>query len=405
MSQARRRSSPKPLTVRRLPVRFTSDIRRVITRFFDPGGELRIRNVLQRVAQLSDSEVTRLLDLVFQRFRTRHSNITSVFEQHYRSAMSMIGGADKLTRNRQLLIGSYFTMEYSIESAALFNPSIVQAPEPAKPARGGRALHHEPAGHRRGTCLVDRLSHRRDLLGPRSPDGSPQPVRQSHSRFHRHAIRQAALLPQVTGHRRLTDRDGHRVAASRRLVHDDSIGASDRRGTGGSARNAPSGGHRPKHPLAGAVQLPAGALARGGGLGSGHLSANQQREPRDRRPADGPLRRRRRDGDLLRHVYGLRRFPNPAPIDRDRRFPQDWRPHAERGPSAEQRAGVVPPPHRRSLRDVLPDRRREPLPHVLGYHPLLGDRRVAASTRSKPGSSCRSAIAARRWKRRRAGCS
>ena len=40
--------------------------------------------------------------------------------------MSMIGGADKISRNRQLLIGSYFTMEYSIESAALFNPSIVR---------------------------------------------------------------------------------------------------------------------------------------------------------------------------------------------------------------------------------------------------------------------------------------
>ena len=110
----------------RLPVRFTSDIRRVITRFFDAGGELRIRNVVQRVAQLSDSEVTNLLDSVFQRFRTRHSNIASVFEQHYHNAMSMIGATDTITRNRRLLIGSYFTMEYSIESAALFNPSIVR---------------------------------------------------------------------------------------------------------------------------------------------------------------------------------------------------------------------------------------------------------------------------------------
>ena len=124
MSRARKRS-PRPLAVRRLPVRFTSDIRRVITRFFDPGGELRIRNVVQRVTRLSDSHVTRLLDLVFQRFRTRHSNIASIFEQHYHNAMSMIGVAENIARNRRLLIGSYFTMEYSIESAALFNPSIV----------------------------------------------------------------------------------------------------------------------------------------------------------------------------------------------------------------------------------------------------------------------------------------
>ncbi|HUT89262.1 MAG TPA: glycoside hydrolase family 130 protein [Thermoguttaceae bacterium] len=126
MPEARKRNSPKPLTVRRLPVAFTSDIRRVITRFFYPGSEARIQNVVQRVAQLSDTEATRLLELVFQRFRTRHSNIALVFEQHYHNAMSMVGASDDLARNRRLLIGSYFTMEYSVESAALFNPSIVE---------------------------------------------------------------------------------------------------------------------------------------------------------------------------------------------------------------------------------------------------------------------------------------
>ena len=39
--------------------------------------------------------------------------------------MAAIGASTKADPNRRLLIGSYFTMEYSIESAALFNPSIV----------------------------------------------------------------------------------------------------------------------------------------------------------------------------------------------------------------------------------------------------------------------------------------
>ena len=128
MSKARRRNRPEPLAVTRLPVTFTRDNRRVITRFFDPGGEARIRSVVERVAQLSDSEVTRWLELVLLRFRTRHSNIAAVFEQHYDNAMSTIGEANTVTSNRRLLIGSYFTMEYSIESAALFNPSIIQHP-------------------------------------------------------------------------------------------------------------------------------------------------------------------------------------------------------------------------------------------------------------------------------------
>ena len=70
-------------------------------------------------------QVDRLLDEVFLKFRTRHNNIASVLEENYHTAMEMIGMADDISHNRRLLIGSYLTTEYSIESAALFNPSIV----------------------------------------------------------------------------------------------------------------------------------------------------------------------------------------------------------------------------------------------------------------------------------------
>ena len=65
------------MKVRRLPVIFTHDIRRVITRFFDPGGEARIRSIVERVSSLSDEQVDRLLEDVFLKFRTRHGNIAS----------------------------------------------------------------------------------------------------------------------------------------------------------------------------------------------------------------------------------------------------------------------------------------------------------------------------------------
>lgn len=125
MSHAKGRNGRTPLAVKRLPVAFQSDKRRVITRFFDAGGPSRIQSIVQRVAQLSDAEVARILEEVFQRFRTRHSNIASIFEQHYHNAMAAIGASTTAETNRRLLVGSYFTMEYSIESAALFNPSIV----------------------------------------------------------------------------------------------------------------------------------------------------------------------------------------------------------------------------------------------------------------------------------------
>ena len=113
------------LKVRRLPDTFNSDIRRVITRFFDPGGETRICSVVDRIAGLNDAEVDELLSEMLLKFRNRHKGIVAVLEENYRTAMTLIGRTNDYSHNRRLLIGSYFTAEYSIESAALFNPSIV----------------------------------------------------------------------------------------------------------------------------------------------------------------------------------------------------------------------------------------------------------------------------------------
>lgn len=121
----RRTVSRPPLEVRRLPIRFEGDDRRVITRPFYPTGEARIRTVVDRVSRLSEQEVRRTLAQVLKSFERRHRDIESVFEEHYARAVSLIERPNGISRIRRLLIGSYFTMEYSIQSCALFNPSIV----------------------------------------------------------------------------------------------------------------------------------------------------------------------------------------------------------------------------------------------------------------------------------------
>ncbi len=120
-----RKGNDGSLKVRRLPVTFRSDFRRVITRFFNPGGGARICRVIDRVRTLNDEQVDRLLDEVFVKFRTRHGNIASVIDENYRTALGIAGQPDECSRNRRMLIGAYLTAEYSLESAALFNPSIV----------------------------------------------------------------------------------------------------------------------------------------------------------------------------------------------------------------------------------------------------------------------------------------
>ncbi|MCH8805582.1 MAG: glycosidase [Planctomycetes bacterium] len=117
------------LNVRRMPEQFFSDQRRVITRLFLPGGEERIRSILERVLALPEDEVSVLLERVRAGFGERHKDINAVFREHFAAVKHHLNGRNDLSPERRQLIGAYFTMEYSIEAAALFNPSIVPHPD------------------------------------------------------------------------------------------------------------------------------------------------------------------------------------------------------------------------------------------------------------------------------------
>jgi predicted GH43/DUF377 family glycosyl hydrolase len=96
--------------------------------------------VVRNVLDLPEAEVSRLLNQVLRRFSPRHRSIsrtlTRSFEQ-IRPVLDMLGlHADGIPEERRLLIGSYFTMEYSIESAAFYNPSMVEDPDQQGLAEG-----------------------------------------------------------------------------------------------------------------------------------------------------------------------------------------------------------------------------------------------------------------------------
>jgi len=129
MSEQLRTLDRPRVRVERLPTRFVGDDRWVITRPLFVGGELRIRNVIKRVSGLSEAEVERILKRTLTDFQDRHADIESVFDEHYRMACDITEESDGNSTARRQLIGSYFTMEYSIASAALFNPSIVPHPD------------------------------------------------------------------------------------------------------------------------------------------------------------------------------------------------------------------------------------------------------------------------------------
>ncbi len=122
--------SPMPMQLKRRSERFLPDPSRVLIRPFIPLMQPnRITNIIARTLLLSDAEVEALLAEVMEEFSERHINIEQVFERHFAKAKPFMFTDRILSRPRQLLIGSYFTSEYALECAALFNPSIVPHPD------------------------------------------------------------------------------------------------------------------------------------------------------------------------------------------------------------------------------------------------------------------------------------
>jgi predicted GH43/DUF377 family glycosyl hydrolase len=112
------------------------DQSRVLLRPFSPGGPERIAGIVARILALSEDRVGQLLDDVSAEFSQRHQQIRNRFLERFEQVRGSLPAMEQTSEPRRLLIGSYFLAEYSLESAALFNPSIVRHPDQASVAPG-----------------------------------------------------------------------------------------------------------------------------------------------------------------------------------------------------------------------------------------------------------------------------
>jgi hypothetical protein len=103
------------------------DSSRVITRYFGPGEEKRIRDVIGRLLAVPETAVAALVANLERDFLPIHPDIDDVFLEHYETVKHHISSDRPISDARRRLIGACFTMEYAIECAALFNPSMVPA--------------------------------------------------------------------------------------------------------------------------------------------------------------------------------------------------------------------------------------------------------------------------------------
>jgi predicted GH43/DUF377 family glycosyl hydrolase len=117
------------IRVQRTSTVLRPDQSRVLLRPFRHDDPERSRRIIARIMSLPENQVGPLLNEVSAEFSQRHQQIHRSFLERFEQVRDLLMTDEEVSEQRQLLIGSYFVCEYSLESAALFNPSIVPHPD------------------------------------------------------------------------------------------------------------------------------------------------------------------------------------------------------------------------------------------------------------------------------------
>jgi len=117
------------MNITKSSIRLYASPKAVITRFLDLPGTDRTINVINRLQKLSEAEAESCLRDVLKSFAGRHRALEKIFSDHSKRIEKKFSEeVSKLPENKRMLLGAFFTKEYSIQAAALFNPSIVPHP-------------------------------------------------------------------------------------------------------------------------------------------------------------------------------------------------------------------------------------------------------------------------------------
>src|SRR5580704_13634950 len=107
---------------------FRPSIGRVLNRPFIPASPDQVSNIIDRVLSFTEAETEAQLASLRDEFDHRHPNLERSWLRQFEKVKAYLSNNESLSASRRLLIGAFFTGEYAIESAALFNPSIVPHP-------------------------------------------------------------------------------------------------------------------------------------------------------------------------------------------------------------------------------------------------------------------------------------
>src|SRR3990170_7174311 len=121
-----------PVNLIRKNIIFQPDSTRVIARFHANSDQRSIA-LIKKVIALPEKQQRETLVQILRDYSKRHRSISRIFEKNFGRVAHLLTEVDvdasTLTTTQKGLIGAYFTMEYSIEAAAFFNPSIMEDPD------------------------------------------------------------------------------------------------------------------------------------------------------------------------------------------------------------------------------------------------------------------------------------
>ena len=132
-----------PVNINRKNIIFQPDSSRVITRFFTSGDD-RNMQLIKKVLAMPEKVQQETLLQVLRDFSQRHRSVSKAFEKNFNKVLGLFDKMNidlaTVSTAQKVLIGSYFTMEYSIEAAAFFNPSIMEDPDQTGLSLGERRV-------------------------------------------------------------------------------------------------------------------------------------------------------------------------------------------------------------------------------------------------------------------------
>jgi len=120
------------MTINRSNIQIKANPNKVIINFLDLGvntnNTSRLNRLIDTVLAIPENELEALYKDITTNFAFRHRNFEQYLILNFKKVQPVLPSDNVISEIRSLVIGAYFSKEYSIQSAALFNPSMVPHP-------------------------------------------------------------------------------------------------------------------------------------------------------------------------------------------------------------------------------------------------------------------------------------